>query len=766
LNTEPAERGEPAGRDRSVVSSATAAASASLVLLAAIFLGVHLPYLPRSLEDLDSINFALGVQQFDVAQHQPHPPGYPVYIAAAKLVHRFVPDVARSLAVLSVLAGSLGVIAIGALFRRLDASLPARWLVAATALAIACPLYWFTAARPLSDMAGLAAAIAVQAATLAAASPRALAGVAFAAGVAAGVRSQVAWLTVPLLIVRGLGSWGPGNWRTPGVRDPAAGRTVAKSARPVVLSLFAFALGILVWFIPLVVITGGPTAYWRVLVNQGAEDIGNISMLWTTHTIRAVLEAFYSAFVAPWANWAAAGAMLTLSLVGTIVLARRNRSSLVLVGAAFGPYLIFDLLFQETFTGRYALPLVVPIAYLAAAALRRLPADAGLGAAVALAMFGAHVSGASIAAYSRQKAPAFRLLDDMAAAARERSEPPVVAFDRRNMFDFRRPLVWAEGALPKFERLPAPPQHEWLEAVHYWNGGGRAAVWFVVDPKRTAIDLVQHGDPERYRWTLPYPDLVSGARPHEMDWYRVERPEWYVGDGWALTPEVAGVSEADRRGLAYGPISGWIARGHDAGTIMIGGRNFEPSRQVRLTISLAGRELADEAVPPGPFLRFLALPNDGDGPEYSTLTIAGETGSRAAVEQFDASAARPLLGVGRGWHEQEFNARTGARWRWVSERGDLELRQVSSGVSLHVEGESPRKYFGRPSRLAIRSGDRLLADRMLGDDFSVDAPLPAGVQKLTLETDQIYVPAERSRRTGDRRRLGLRIFKLELRGQN
>src|SRR5262249_27234349 len=52
--------------------------------LAVVFLAFHLRYLPASLEDLDSINFALGMRRFDVAHHQPHPPGYPVYIAAAK----------------------------------------------------------------------------------------------------------------------------------------------------------------------------------------------------------------------------------------------------------------------------------------------------------------------------------------------------------------------------------------------------------------------------------------------------------------------------------------------------------------------------------------------------------------------------------------------------------------------------------------------------------------------------------------------------------
>ncbi|PYR44329.1 MAG: hypothetical protein DMF93_00685, partial [Acidobacteria bacterium] len=48
---------------------------ASFAFFAFLFAAFHLPYLPASLEDLDSVNFALGVRRFDVAQHQPHPPG-------------------------------------------------------------------------------------------------------------------------------------------------------------------------------------------------------------------------------------------------------------------------------------------------------------------------------------------------------------------------------------------------------------------------------------------------------------------------------------------------------------------------------------------------------------------------------------------------------------------------------------------------------------------------------------------------------------------
>jgi len=84
---------------------------AAAVVLAAL----HLPLLPSTLEDIDSVNFALGVRAFDVANHQPHPPGYPVYIALGKVTVPAVRAVlgdaapsaieARALAVVSLLAG-------------------------------------------------------------------------------------------------------------------------------------------------------------------------------------------------------------------------------------------------------------------------------------------------------------------------------------------------------------------------------------------------------------------------------------------------------------------------------------------------------------------------------------------------------------------------------------------------------------------------------------------------------------------------------------
>jgi hypothetical protein len=297
-------------------------------------------------------------------------------------------------------------------------------------------------------MTGLAAALCVQVMTLSASTTRGLALASFAAGVATGFRSQVVWLTMPLLMLRAFSLHHGGHRGRGGSGLNRQDSFSVSTASSVVASLLAFASGVLLWFVPLVVVSGGPAAYWHALFDQGAEDLGNIQMLWTRHDLRTVADALYYAFVGLFAAW------------------RRAPRALGWLAAGFGPYLLFDLLFQETFTGRYALPLVVPMAYLAAAGFRWAPRQAVWLLVLPIILFDLYAGGASTAAYVRQKAPAFRLLDDMTRAAEATGQRPVLAPDRRESFDLRRPIQWVGSGMPPIvKQLAAPPQHEWLEAV-------------------------------------------------------------------------------------------------------------------------------------------------------------------------------------------------------------------------------------------------------------------------------------------------------------
>ena len=131
-------------------------------------------------------------------------------------------------------------------------------------------------------------------------------------------------------------------------------------------------------------------------------------------------------------------------------------------------------------------------------------------------------------------------------------------------------------------RLPAPPKHEWLEVVKYWNGGGTDPVWFVADPMRTDLALIDRAaSRERtYAWPLQYPVLIGGVRPGDMQWHIFDSPGWYLGEGWALTPETAGVAAEDRHGPGIMPIEGWIRR--QAGGADADDRRPQPGGRGRL----------------------------------------------------------------------------------------------------------------------------------------------------------------------------------------
>src|SRR4029453_3055603 len=78
--------------------------------------------------------------------------------------HQASPSLAAawSLSFWSALAGALAAFPMGRLFKLVAGDDP-RVPCAAVLIALTCPLYWFTASRPLSDMVGLAAALGVQA---------------------------------------------------------------------------------------------------------------------------------------------------------------------------------------------------------------------------------------------------------------------------------------------------------------------------------------------------------------------------------------------------------------------------------------------------------------------------------------------------------------------------------------------------------------------------------------------------------------------------
>src|SRR5690349_4241940 len=92
----------------------------SVLALIALTVITRLPFMTRTLYAFDSANYALAVRDFyNVAFHQPHPPGYPLYVFFARVIDVFVHDANRAL-ILEELAWSvLAVVATGMMGRAL-----------------------------------------------------------------------------------------------------------------------------------------------------------------------------------------------------------------------------------------------------------------------------------------------------------------------------------------------------------------------------------------------------------------------------------------------------------------------------------------------------------------------------------------------------------------------------------------------------------------------------------------------------------------------
>ncbi len=756
-------------------------------MLAAVFLAAHVRWLAPALEDIDSINFALGLHDFDPARHQPHPPGYPVYIALGWISRAALWALnpsweaarldAAALAIWSAIGGAVALVAAWCLFRGLDTwtshasghptlgqetdaragSTSARTSTWAVALLAVAPLFWMSGQRPMSDMPGLAATLAAQALIVGGMRrPKLLAIGACLAGAAAGIRVQSLALTTPLLFLAVLVS---GN-RLRGALNAVGAVTV----------------GVLVWALPLLAATGGVDGYWKALGSQAGEDFAWVDMIWSNPTPRRLALSLHETFALPWASEPLAVVVAVTAAGGLVVMALQQRRTLGMLMVAFTPYAAFHLLLQETATVRYALPLIPPVAWLAA---QGVAAVGRLGAPLWIAVLLAAASQAVPAGieYAREPHPAFRAIANMRLEAE--GAPPAAVYAH---YALLRPLqAMAPGSVPVVSPMP---NLEWMGPAPYWRGGGTQSVWFLADPRRT--DLA-HIDPasvhreEQYVWRVADRPELRGSRPLGVDWYRLTPPGWFLGEGWSLTPETGGLTRASGKGLDHGPLVAYVRRRAEPLSMMIGGFHLGPVEDpaTEITASLDDRVVDtwtfDHAAEGPSFLRVLRLPAGlAPGLEpYARLrltaraTVTGRPTPEVAIRQFDAqsTAVRPMLGFGEGWHEAEANPATGLSWRWTSPRAMLRVESARD-VELVIRGESPLKYFDASPTVRLSVGDHLLGEYRPAADFEwrvaiSAAALASADGAIAISTDKVYLPGV-AEGTADSRRLGLRVWSCEV----
>jgi len=233
------------------------------------------PYRARMLYNWDAVQFALALREFDVAKHQPHPPGYLLYVGLGRLANATLGDPTQAYVVLAMLFSAATTFAVYWLARSLYDRATA--LAAASMIAVS-PLFWFYGSVGLTYAGEALGAtiIAVLALGTLRGQARHLYGGAVALGLAGGLRLSVLLLMLPLWV----------GCAVLGIRSP----------RRLLAAAGLLAGAVLAWFLPLVWLSGGWATYRDASVQLYGSAVLPTSLLGGALTItlaqaRYVLES-------------------------------------------------------------------------------------------------------------------------------------------------------------------------------------------------------------------------------------------------------------------------------------------------------------------------------------------------------------------------------------------------------------------------------------------------------------------------------------------
>ena len=261
----------------------------------------RIPFTSKYLYHMDSVQYALALEKYNITVHQPHPPGYFLYVMIGRILSFFIQDANSTFIVISMFFSGLTVVAVYYLGKEIFNK---RAGIIAAAIAMTSPNLWFHGEVALTYIveAFFSTIVALFCWRIYKGEHKYIWLSIVALAVAGGIRQNTMFFLLPLWLFS--------------VKGVPLRKTVA--------SLGLLVVCCLLWFVPMIYMTGGWDVYREAFRELWLFNTGHVSVFekgWATFKI-------FSSCLARFTVYGVGGGIFVLILAAYSLIRKKRIKSL------------------------------------------------------------------------------------------------------------------------------------------------------------------------------------------------------------------------------------------------------------------------------------------------------------------------------------------------------------------------------------------------------------------------------------------------------